>query len=497
MSIHSVFLNRVRKAREAAGDAASERGGDSGGKAGLNLEELKPEAMTWHDYIILLLQVGAELEHGLMVQYLYGAYSLGGSQVPDEHRKKVQEWQASILAVAREEMGHLICVQNLLVLLGGSLNFGRSDFPYDSPFYPFPFQLEPLSLSSVAAYIYAEMPSTLESDGDPRYDEFRKKDWPLVQQLVKDRMPVGERAHHVDEIYEWIIKILGDEDKIPDSAFNADTYAQQMSWDEWAKGYGPQELTPVDEDQDPPKPKPPREWPARVIVTPMATRTQVLAVLQDIAGQGEAPHLGEAGQEPSHFDRFIEVFAGMRKVEQAPVVRDMVTNPTTQDVVAKREGNTLLTNPRACAWARLANLRYRMLLTYIEEMYALPEDADTSRPSPRPGVLHRVFGEMYNLKAVSSVLVRLPALEGKATPFAGPPFEVPYALDLPDSWRNRWRTHRDLHHAGVTMCGEMLKDEPPGEGTRFLEALRELDRQSITWIEPMLGTPTASERIVR
>ena len=30
----------------------------------------------------MLLQIGAEIEHALMVEYLYAAYSLGGSQVP-------------------------------------------------------------------------------------------------------------------------------------------------------------------------------------------------------------------------------------------------------------------------------------------------------------------------------------------------------------------------------------------------------------------------------
>src|ERR1700680_4789471 len=71
--------------------------------------ELPPE-LSWHDYAIFLLSMAAEIEHSLMVQYLYAAYSLGGPQVPEEHRSKVLEWQRVILGIAKEEMGHLVTV---------------------------------------------------------------------------------------------------------------------------------------------------------------------------------------------------------------------------------------------------------------------------------------------------------------------------------------------------------------------------------------------------
>ena len=42
--------------------------------------ELPPE-FTWRDYTVFLLTIAAQIEHSLMVQYLYAAYSLGGSKV--------------------------------------------------------------------------------------------------------------------------------------------------------------------------------------------------------------------------------------------------------------------------------------------------------------------------------------------------------------------------------------------------------------------------------
>jgi Ferritin-like len=123
----------------------------------------KPNEMAWRDYLIMLLHIGSELEHGLMVQYLYAAYSLGGDNVPPEDQETVRQWQDLILTVAREEMGHLLTVQNLLCFVGGPVSFNREEFPWDTPFYPFPFMFEPLSRESLAAYVFAEMPGNFDT----------------------------------------------------------------------------------------------------------------------------------------------------------------------------------------------------------------------------------------------------------------------------------------------------------------------------------------------
>ena len=67
------------------------------------------------NYAVMLLQIGASIEHALMVQYLYAAYSLR-----DDHAK-AKKWRKTLLAIAREEMGHLLTVQNILTLLGAAV----------------------------------------------------------------------------------------------------------------------------------------------------------------------------------------------------------------------------------------------------------------------------------------------------------------------------------------------------------------------------------------
>src|SRR5437764_1190788 len=58
--------------------------------------ELPPE-FTWRDYTIFLLTIAAQIEHSLMVQYLYAGYSLGGPQVPKDHHGDVAAWRQVIL----------------------------------------------------------------------------------------------------------------------------------------------------------------------------------------------------------------------------------------------------------------------------------------------------------------------------------------------------------------------------------------------------------------
>jgi len=128
-----------------------------------------PDLTAWQsplDKAEILLESAAEIEHALMVQYLYAAYSLKSSdEVTDDGQAAVLDdvfetsWPQVIKGVAREEMGHLMTVQNLLLALGLPPNLEREDFPPRKELYPFALHLEPLTQRSVAKYVVAEAPS--------------------------------------------------------------------------------------------------------------------------------------------------------------------------------------------------------------------------------------------------------------------------------------------------------------------------------------------------
>ncbi|MGC1424372.1 MAG: ferritin-like domain-containing protein, partial [Terracidiphilus sp.] len=186
--------------------------------------EKRPE-MTWHDQLIWLLHLGATMEHALMVQYLYAAYSLGGPQVPTKYHRKVKEWQDSILAVAREEMGHLLTVQNVLTFLGAGFSLSRDQFPWSIEW----FNIEPFCMGSLACYVNAEMPESETFAERKEIEELVKK------HLDKNSPPV----HPVAEIYRQVMDLLADSKRIPESALHPETYSLQASWDQWGRGYKP------------------------------------------------------------------------------------------------------------------------------------------------------------------------------------------------------------------------------------------------------------------
>ena len=120
----------------------------------------KPRDMSIRDWAIFLLHSAAEVEHALMVQYLFAMYSLNpdASGPPANNlgtTVSASRWALQIRRIAVEEMGHLLTVQNILRFIGGPMSFDREDFPLRTNVYPFPFELEPLSRDTLAKYIYA------------------------------------------------------------------------------------------------------------------------------------------------------------------------------------------------------------------------------------------------------------------------------------------------------------------------------------------------------
>jgi hypothetical protein len=79
-----------------------------------------PEAsfvIEHREALIYMLCQAAELEHGIMCQYLFAAFSLkesGDEGLTPDELAAVTRWQKQILSVAAGEMLHLALVHNLL-----------------------------------------------------------------------------------------------------------------------------------------------------------------------------------------------------------------------------------------------------------------------------------------------------------------------------------------------------------------------------------------------
>jgi hypothetical protein len=154
--------------------------------------------------LVRLLREASEIEHALLVQYLYGAYSLKpqyagirGFGFPNPH---------DLIGVAIQEMQHLEKVNRMLGALGAAPNLVRQDFPYEPDIYPFPLNLEPLSRETAAKYAYTEAPASALDRNDPA--NATPEGQAFLDQL--DAVLGGVEPNHLGSLYETIIGVTAE-----------------------------------------------------------------------------------------------------------------------------------------------------------------------------------------------------------------------------------------------------------------------------------------------
>ena len=190
----------------AAGDAGEAHGeataptntAKAGGKRSTGAVRIVRDFSDPYLELIRLLHEACEVEHSLMLQYLYGAFSLKPAY------RAVAGYGApsatDLIGVAIQEMQHLGAVNRMLVALGAAPHLIREDFPYEPEIYPFPFSLEPLSLKSLAKYVYCEAPVGAT---DP-HNAKTKDDAAFHERLFKS-LGLNRRPNHVGSLYNSII----------------------------------------------------------------------------------------------------------------------------------------------------------------------------------------------------------------------------------------------------------------------------------------------------
>ena len=106
-----------------------------GGRA----EPEAPFVIEHREALIYMLCQAAELEHGIMCQYLFAAFSLKqrtDEGLTPEELEAVNRWRRTISHVATEEMLHLALVQNVLPAIGAAPYLTRPNLPAPARHYP-------------------------------------------------------------------------------------------------------------------------------------------------------------------------------------------------------------------------------------------------------------------------------------------------------------------------------------------------------------------------
>jgi hypothetical protein len=387
------------------------------------------------DKALVLLHTAAEIEHMLLVQYLYASFSLRNNQELEPEtdatrRQHLTRWRGTLLSIAQQEMGHLMTVQNLLLLTKLPLNLEREDMPPRKRLYPFPLHLEPLTQRSLAKYVVAEAPPKAEGIEDI---------------IALATGAAGQIINHVGVLYAllgvvftapgelegnaathggWyeIVRdtgLLGYEQQkpeawhLPDDAFNPGSATQQAG-SEWS-----------DEDQG-------------IRVHKVSSRAEALEALRDISVQGEGP----GTTMDSHFEMFKAAFRGAEDPLTPPFPaegdawRPSRTVPIDPRIPREGEpGPGDITHPRGKLVAQVADVRYALLLGYIEH-YLLAAPAD------RQFLVDHAFDEMRRIARLARDLSKVHQTSDDkgvaAVPFTLPPLDD---FHLPPEDRRHWQLH--------------------------------------------------------
>ncbi|SFI23166.1 ferritin-like domain-containing protein [Planctomicrobium piriforme] len=389
-----------------------------------------------------LLQVASEVEHGLLVLYLYAAYSTNDTQTTPPSTPApfdAEGWQTRLLNIAIQEMDHLLNVQNMLLAVGKKPYFGRGNFPPlpdRAKFYPFPFQFEPLSQISLGKYVSAESPDPVLGMIDQSKLTEDQKTW-LPRAVASGKAGAMQSINHVGVIYAKLYWMLQDDGTpvlpwlLPKEQFEkvrhvtdidlpnlSTSILLQGKFDEGFQG---------DEGPEPPD----AESEHRVIWT-LDSRAKMRAAIAQIAEQGEGTKIAS----DSHFVSFLQLFGEfVTKVDAgSPIpVLPVPTHPNTANDPATEGGR--ITHPVTLLWARLFNARYRILIAELALIMSesvkenLADGAATglaSRPRLIGDAISREMRQPFGIRGLAKRLTAMP-LKADGSGNAGAPFEMPAA----------------------------------------------------------------------
>jgi hypothetical protein len=342
-----------------------------------------------------LLSQGAELEHALMCQYLYAAFSLKTAEdgLSERDVERVERWRRAILKIAGEEMLHWAVVQNLLAAVGSAPFVSRPHFPHQAMGYPPGVQLALLPFGEVSLqhFIFLERPA----DDDSADGEGFEPVGPSLEPMRPDEIvPRGQEFGTVGHLYRSCARGL---------ARLAEKYGEDRLF-----------IGPVFHQAD----ETSFGWPS---LGPISNLEQAEAAIERIVEQGE----GATGDwTDAHFGRFLAVrdeYLAARNEPGFDVVHPVVAAGVR--AVEGIEPPVYITDPATAAVSDLFNAVYELLLQMIARWFAFGHENAEQRTVLADSAVDLMFRA---IKPLGLLLARLPVGPDHPGATAGANFQLPY-----------------------------------------------------------------------
>jgi CDGSH-type Zn-finger protein/truncated hemoglobin YjbI len=359
-----------------------------------------PFVIEHREALIYILCQAAELEHGIMAQYLFAAFSLKQStaeDLSDAEAAAAQRWRRQILHIAAQEMLHLALVQNLLSAIGAAPHLTRPNFPQPAGHYPAGVHLAllPFGEQALRHFMFLERPEGMalhDAEGLAAFD----RAVPVVQ--AGDIVPRGQDFATVGHLYRSIEAGI---------ARLAAKYGE-----EWLFVGPPRAQATATHFK----------WPELVAVTDAASAQRAI---DEILEQGEGPR-GE--WRDAHFGQFVAIldeFEQLRTVNRAfeparPVIAANV-RPSERD-----PGCLLVSDPAARRVMDLFNVCYEILLLAFQRFFAHTEETDAQLAALADATVALMVRVVGPLGELITTMPAGPEYPGRT---AGPSFELFYESD--------------------------------------------------------------------
>ncbi|HET8784098.1 MAG TPA: ferritin-like protein [Candidatus Limnocylindrales bacterium] len=352
--------------------------------------------------LIYTLGKAAELEHLVMLQYLFAAFSLKQrveEGLTPETLAAVRRWRSTLLEISAQEMLHLALVQNLLTAVGAAPRLARPNFPMPAYAYPAGVRIElvPFGEAALRHFAFLERPEGMAVDDAEGFEAIAQA-VALPHDEEDEIVPHLQEFDTIGELYRSI-------------ATGIEHLDRRLGSDRLFVGQPNAQAT---EEHF--------RWPELVAVTDVASAH---AAIDTIVEQGE----GARGEwRDAHFGRLLGILDEYLELKAA----DPAFEPTRSILMANvRPQPTgvvvpLITDPGTTRSMDLMNVVYEVLLQLLSRYFAHTDETEEQLQVLADVSVGLMFGV---IKPLGTVVTTLPIGPEYPGVYAGPGFELFYQVD--------------------------------------------------------------------
>jgi len=384
------------------------------------------------DELIQVLGIASELEHNLMCQYLFAAYSLKhytGEGLTPAQLDRARGWGGLITLVARQEMEHLGLVMNLRSAIGAAPYFKRPNFPQKRDYYGHAnvdTVLTRFSADTIRRFQKFEQPHPapdkhwceMSVAEVAVYREQNKARWRSAAAI--ERLPIRPfdfRFDSVQSLYESIRRAF---EILPD-LFIGPASAQIYGGPGSPYSGEMDDLNQYDVD-----------------LIQVNNRDTALQAIEIILEQGEGIQAPPDYVKRTHYCSFTSIRNELANAD-FDAARPVVSNPLTvmhADISAPDEVH-LITNEDTLEVAVIFNRCYELMLVMLLYLYG----GSWRHPKRNLDFMNAIFFPLMTMfiRPLAEILTQLPAFSDRPGN-AGPGFEIPNEIVVLPEYSALWKS---------------------------------------------------------